>query len=153
VNTGTVAEFNPLRIGDDERNKAVELLSEHLTDGRLTQSEFNDRLSIVLQARTTEDIEQLFEDLPGPNPGRPDELESIEEQERRRAAELIEQARARRQLQARIDPKWLAALGVATAVAWTACVVIYFSLYQDWKIFIVPLALTIALVGVKGSAR
>jgi hypothetical protein len=38
VNTGAVAEFNPLRIGDDERNKAVELLSEHLNDGRLTQT-------------------------------------------------------------------------------------------------------------------
>ena len=148
-----MAEFKPLRIGDDERNKAVELLSEHLTDGRLTQTEFNDRLSIVLQAKTADEIEQLFEDLPGPNPGRPEELESIEEQERRRAAELLEQAKAQRQVQARIDPKWLAALGVATALAWTACVVIYFSLYPDWKIFIVPLALTIALVKVKGSVR
>jgi Domain of unknown function (DUF1707) len=148
-----VAEFKPLRIGDDERNKAVELLSEHLTDGRLTQTEFNDRLSIVLQARTTSEIEQLFEDLPGPNPGRPEELESLEEQERRQAAELLEQAKAQRQVQARIDPKWLAALGVATALAWTACIIIYFTFYGDWKIFIVPIALTIALVKVKGSAR
>jgi hypothetical protein len=148
-----MAEFKPLRIGDDERNKAVELLSEHLTQGRLTQTEFNDRLSIALQAKTPEDIEQLFEDLPGPNPGRPDEMETIEEQERRRAAELLEQAKTVRQVQARIDPKWLAALGVATGLAWTACLIIYFSLYQDWKIFIVPLALTIALVKVKGSVR
>jgi hypothetical protein len=148
-----VAEFKPLRIGDDERNRAVELLSEHLTDGRLTQGEFNDRLSIVLQARTAEEIEQLFEDLPGPNPGRPDELESLEEQERRQAAELLEEAKAQRQVQVRIDPKWLAALGVATGVTWTACVIIYFTFYADWKIFIVPLALTIALVKVKGSVR
>jgi hypothetical protein len=148
-----MAEFQHLRIGDDERNKAVELLSEHLNEGRLTQTEFNDRLSIALQAKTTEDIEQLFEDLPGPNPGRPDELETIEEQERRRAAELLEHAKTVRQVQARIDPKWLAALGVATGLAWTACLIIYFSLYQDWKIFIVPLALTIALVKVKGSVR
>ena len=56
-------------------------------------------------------------------------------------------------MQARIDPKWLAALGVATGLAWTACLVIYLSLYSDWKIFIVPLALTIALVKVKGSVR
>jgi len=148
-----VAEPKPLRIGDDERNKAVELLSEHLTDGRLTQGEFNDRLSIVLQARTADEIEQLFEDLPGPNPGRPDELESIEEQERRQTAALLEQAKAQRQVQARIDPKWLAALGVATGLAWTACVIIYFTFYADWKIFVVPLALTIALVKVKGSVR
>jgi hypothetical protein len=148
-----MAEFNPVRVGDDERNKAVELLSEHLTDGRLSQTEFNDRLSIVLGARTAEEIEQLFEDLPGPNPGRPDELESIEEQERRRSAEMLEQAKAQRQVQARIDPKWLAALGVATALAWVACIVIAFSLYPDWKIFVVPVALTIALVKVKGSVR
>jgi uncharacterized protein DUF1707 len=153
VDTGPVAEFNPLRIGDDDRNKAVELLSEHLNDGRLTQAEFNDRLSVVLQAKTGDEIEQAFEDLPGPNPGRPDELESLEEQERRRAAQLLEEAKAKRQVQARIDPKWLAALGVATALAWTACVVIYFTFYSDWKIFVVPLALTIALVKVKGSTR
>jgi Domain of unknown function (DUF1707) len=148
-----VAEFKPLRFGDDERNKAVELLSEHLTEGRLTQTEFNDRLAIALQARTTEEIEQLFEDLPGPNPGRAEDLESIEEQERRQASELLEESKAQRQVQARIDPKWLAALGVATGLAWTACLVIYLSLYSDWKIFIVPLALTIALVRVKGSVR
>ena len=153
MNTGAVAEFNPLRIGDEERNKAVELLSEHLNDGRLTQTEFNDRLSIVLQARTSDEIERLFEDLPGPNPGRPEDLESLEEQERRRAAEMLEQAKSQRQVQARIDPKWLAALGVATALAWTACFVIYFTFYADWKIFVVPLALTIALVKVKGSTR
>ena len=153
MNTGAMAEFKPLRIGDDERNKAVELLSEHLNDGRLTQSEFNDRLSIVLQARTSDQIEQLFEDLPGPNPGRPEELDSLEDQERRRSAEQLEQAKAERRVQARIDPKWLAALGVATALAWTACAVIYFTFYADWKIFIVPLALTIALVKVKGSIR
>ena len=153
VNTEVVAEFKPLRIGDDERNKAVELLSDHLNDGRLTQGEFNDRLSVVLQARTADEIEQAFEDLPGPNPGRPEDLESLDEQERRRAAEVLEQAKAQRQVQARIDPKWLAAIGVATAVAWVACVVIYFSLYSDWKIFVVPLALTIALVKVKGSIR
>jgi hypothetical protein len=153
VNTGAVAEFNPLRIGDDDRNKAVELLSEHLNDGRLSQAEFNDRLSVVLQAKTGEEIEQAFEDLPGPNPGRPEELESLEEQERRRAAELLEAAKAKRQVQARIDPKWLAALGVATALAWTACVIIYFTFYSDWKIFVVPIALTIALVKVKGSTR
>jgi hypothetical protein len=66
---------------------------------------------------------------------------------------VLEQAKAERQVQARIDPKWLAALGVATALAWTACLVIYFTFYSDWKIFIVPLALTIALVKVKGSVR
>ena len=148
-----MAEFKPLRFGDDERNKAVELLSEHLTEGRLTQTEFNDRLAIALQARTNEEIEQLFEDLPGPNPGRSEDLENIEEQERRQASELLEESKAQRQVQARIDPKWLAALGVATGLGWTACLIIYLSLYSDWKIFIVPLALTIALVGVKGSVR
>ena len=148
-----MAEFEPLPSGDEERKKAVELLSEHLADGRLTQAEFNDRLSIVLTARTTSDIERLFEDLPGPNPGRADDLEVLEEQERHETNARLAESQAQRQVQARIDPKWLAALGVATALAWTATVIIFFSVYGDWKIFIVPVALTIALVAVRGSIR
>ena len=91
-----------------------------MAEGRLTQTEFNDRLAIALQARTAEDIEPLFEDLPGPNPGRPEDLESLEEQSGGRRHELLAESKAKRQVQARIDPKWLAALGVATGLAWTA---------------------------------
>lgn len=141
------------RLGDDDRNKAVELLSDHLTSGRLTQLEFNDRLSLALQARTPDELEQLFEDLPGANPGRREDLESLEDLDRRQMADDLERHKTSRSLQARVDPKWLAALAVATGLAWVMCLVIYFSVFSDWKIFVVPLALTIALVKVRGSVR
>jgi hypothetical protein len=148
-----VADPNPPRIGDDDRNKAVELLSDHLNSGRLTQGELNDRLSLALQARSPDELEQLFEDLPGANPGRREDLESLEDLDRRQMADDLERHKTQRSLQARVDPKWLAALGVASGLAWTMCVIIYFSVFSDWKIFVVPLALTIALVKVRGSVR
>jgi hypothetical protein len=146
-----VAEREPLRIGDEERNKAVALLSDHMAEGRLTQSEFNDRLGLILSARTTDDLEPVFLDLPGPNPGRPTDLQRLEEQDRREATELLAEARAKRQV-AKADPRLIAALTVAVGVGWTAAVIVYFSLYADWKIFIVPIALTIALIMIKGQA-
>lgn len=146
-----MAEGESIRIGDEERNKAVALLSDHLAEGRLTQSEFNDRLGLVLSAKTAAEVEPLFTDLPGPNPGRPADLESLEEQERREANELLAQTRAKRQV-AKADPRLIAAVAVAVGVAWTAAVIVYFTLYSDWKIFIVPIALSIALVKIKGQA-
>ena len=146
-----MAEREPIRIGDEERNKAVELLSDHMAEGRLTQSEFNDRLGLVLVAKTAQDLEPLFVDLPGPNPGRPADLERMEEQDRREANALLAETRAERQV-AKADPRLIAALTVAVGLAWTATVIIYFSLYGDWKIFIVPIALSIALAKLKGQA-
>jgi uncharacterized protein DUF1707 len=146
-----VAEREPIRIGDEERNKAVELLSDHMAAGRLTQSEFNDRLGLVLSAKTNADIEPVFTDLPGPNPGRPVDLERLEEQDRREANALLAKDKAERQV-AKADPRLIAALTVAVGLAWTATVIIYFSLYGDWKIFIVPIALSIALAKLKGQA-
>ena len=37
--------------------------------GRLTQEEFDERLTAALQARTAADLEPLFSDLPAPKPG------------------------------------------------------------------------------------
>jgi hypothetical protein len=146
-----VVDEEPQRIGEDERNKAVALLSDHMAEGRLTQSEFNDRLGLVLSARTTHDLEPVFIDLPGPNPGRPTDLERLEDQDRREANELLAVARAKRQV-AKTDPRLIAAVTVAMGVGWTAAVITYFSIYSDWKIFIVPIALTIALIMIKGQA-
>jgi hypothetical protein len=56
------------RIGDAERDRAVKALSEHLASGRLDQSEFDDRMSAALQAKTQPDLEPLFLDLPEPRP-------------------------------------------------------------------------------------
>ena len=59
----------PQRIGDAERDRAVELLREHHAVGRLTTDEFDERLGTALSARTSLDLDPLFADLPGPRPG------------------------------------------------------------------------------------
>lgn len=59
----------PQRIGDVERDRAADLLREHLALGRLTAEEFDDRLGRALSARTSADLDPLFSDLPGPRPG------------------------------------------------------------------------------------
>ena len=94
----------PLRIGDAERNRAAELLGEHMAEGRLTQAEFDERLSAALNAKVATDLEPLFRDLPGPNPGKPTEL-SLQEQTRKRADELMAEAKAKREVQPVASPK------------------------------------------------
>ena len=59
----------PQRIGDAERDRAADYLREHMSVGRLSQDEFDERISAALQARTAADLEPLFSDLPAPKPG------------------------------------------------------------------------------------
>ena len=61
--------YDEMRIGDQERDEAVELLQEHMSEGRLTADEFGERMSKALEARTLRDLTVLFTDLPGRRPG------------------------------------------------------------------------------------
>lgn len=67
--TDEVSDPVPQRVGDAERDRAAEYLREHMSVGRLTQDEFEERLSAALQARTVTDLAALFVDLPPPKPG------------------------------------------------------------------------------------
>jgi len=53
-----------LRVSDADRDRAVAELSEHFQTGRLTQEEFEDRSGRALQARTGDELSELFTDLP-----------------------------------------------------------------------------------------
>ena len=57
------------RIGDADRDRAVDALQVHLAQGRLDREEFDERLSRALVARTAADLQPLFVDLPDPRPG------------------------------------------------------------------------------------
>ena len=60
---------NPdLRVSDAERDVIVAELSQHFGDGRLDQSEFDQRLNSALAARTQRELGQLVADLPRPDP-------------------------------------------------------------------------------------
>ncbi|WP_420176825.1 DUF1707 SHOCT-like domain-containing protein [Luteococcus sp. OSA5] len=53
-----------LRIGDAERDDALDQLREHHAAGRIDAAEFDERMSDALQARTLGDLAVLFVDLP-----------------------------------------------------------------------------------------
>lgn len=58
----------PLRASDAERENALRALAAHYADGRLDQSEFDERADTALAARTQPELRALFTDLPGPSP-------------------------------------------------------------------------------------
>lgn len=62
--------MNPeeLRIGDAERDAAVNALGEHYAAGRLTKEEYDERSDRAWAARTSRDLWPLFVDLPSLNP-------------------------------------------------------------------------------------
>ncbi|MEV8634994.1 DUF1707 domain-containing protein [Streptosporangium sp. NPDC051023] len=53
-----------LRIGDAERDAAMEALREHYAQGRLTHEELDERLDMVLSARTGRDLALAGAELP-----------------------------------------------------------------------------------------
>ena len=56
------------RIGDADRDQAVAFLQEHMAQGRIDASEFDDRMSQALKANTASELAVLFDDLPEPRP-------------------------------------------------------------------------------------
>ena len=58
-----------IRIGDSERMQADELLRQHLTAGRLSITEYDQRAASVYAARTRHDLDAVFGDLPDGPPG------------------------------------------------------------------------------------
>src|SRR5262245_29120804 len=56
------------RIGDADRDQAVAFLQEHMAQGRIDASEFDDRMGRALKAKTGSELAVLFEDLPEPRP-------------------------------------------------------------------------------------
>jgi uncharacterized protein DUF1707 len=60
-----------LRIGDPERERAMRLLGEHFSAGRLDVNEYDERCQQVAAARFGAELEAQFEDLPAPRPSNP----------------------------------------------------------------------------------
>ena len=58
----------PVRIGDSEREYAVELLQDHFSAGRLEVAEFEQSMDQAFHAKTSQDLSVLFDDLPGATP-------------------------------------------------------------------------------------
>jgi hypothetical protein len=76
-----------LRIGDEERERAVTALGEHYAAGRLTKEEYDERAAAAWVARTESGLRPLFVDLPAPHglvtPKQPQRPPSVPAQVRR----------------------------------------------------------------------
>ncbi|MBA8826893.1 hypothetical protein FHX42_004272 [Saccharopolyspora lacisalsi] len=57
-----------LRVGHPERERAITLLGEHMSAGRLDVAEFDHRCERVAVSQYESDIRALFDDLPEPRP-------------------------------------------------------------------------------------
>lgn len=66
MDDATTRQIGPaIRASDGERDQVVVLLQRGFADGRLTQGEFEERVSDALAARTREQLRALTADLPG----------------------------------------------------------------------------------------
>ena len=53
---------------DADRDQAVAFLQEHMAQGRIDASEFDDWMSQALKAKRASELAVLFDDLPEPRP-------------------------------------------------------------------------------------
>jgi hypothetical protein len=133
----TPGEPVPQRIGDAERDRAIELLRDHMAEGRLDQNEFDERLTAALSAKTSSDLDPLFTDLPGPRPGTsvmPSGTQAPPWQAQHAVTPAVPSSGA----VVPAEPKWNKALLIATSVAWPATLLFLFATSWDywWLIFI-----------------
>lgn len=56
--------FPEIRVSDQDRERAVVQLRQHVADGSLTLDEFADRVGVALSARTRGDLDSVLADLP-----------------------------------------------------------------------------------------
>jgi hypothetical protein len=88
--SGQVPERRPeLRISDADRERAMQRLNDAVTEGRLTMSEFDERVEGVLHSRTASELQPYLADLPGAA-GRPTTVP--ERQELRTTASTLRRA-------------------------------------------------------------
>ncbi|GAA4430607.1 DUF1707 domain-containing protein [Actinokineospora soli] len=57
-----------IRVGTADRERAVALLSDHFTAGRIDVGEYEQRCAAATAARTRGEVLAVFEDLPEPHP-------------------------------------------------------------------------------------
>jgi hypothetical protein len=61
---GEMSRDDTIRASDAERDAVIETLRRHTADGRLTMSEFEDRVAEALAARTRGDLAPVLRELP-----------------------------------------------------------------------------------------
>ncbi len=125
----------PQRIGDAERDRAAEYLREHLAEGRLDQTEFDERLTQALTARTQADLEPLFSDLPGPKPGDAVVPFQAPPWQRTPSQAVTPRPGTPSPVRAKVSSAWVA----ASAFAWPAAIMFCFATHWEyWWVMMIP---------------
>ncbi len=134
-----------MRVGDVERNSALEALGEHLTSGRLDLDEYGERSAQVTQAKTVADLKQLFDDLPPPHPKFPAVLPAL-------PPPAATASRYPSPTPARNDERTPAqrAAQVAIAISGIVSVLLFFTL-KIWVVFLIPALIAVATSAVWGK--
>ena len=131
-----------IRVGDTERNSALEALGEHLASGRLDLDEYGERSAQVTQAKTVADLKELFDDLPPPHPKLPVPLPALPPPSARyqSAAPVRNDQRTPAQRAAQ----------VAIAISGIVSVLLFFTL-KIWVVFLIPALIAVATSAVWGK--
>lgn len=132
-----------LRISDADRERLVQILGTHVGAGRLTLTEFDDRVAQVYQAVTEDQARQVLADLPAPTPPAPP---------RRPLRDYVRGL----PLHQRIEwSAWLA-VGVLNLAIWAVVSLAVGALIYPWPVWVIgPWALVLVgrtLLGVEGGA-
>ena len=129
-------EFPEVRLSDDERQEALDALSEHVRTGRLEIDEYGERSAQVTAARRRGDLEKLFADLPQPRPsvlyGRANPANW--EQPHRPVSEPAEKLSPRRTVAS-------LALPIAAIIA----ILLILTVAKTFAVFLIPIA--VAVIG------
>lgn len=101
-----------MRASDRDRDRVAEALREHLSEGRLTVDEFNERLERVYQSRTYGELAKITADLPEIDLHRPPA-----------PAPSKEVARKRRPAEVALKASW-AAWAAASSINWVIWLIV-----------------------------
>jgi hypothetical protein len=68
LRTAALRHNGRMLAGDADRERAVNVLKDAFTEGRLKQDEYEDRVGLAYQARTYADLDRVTEDIPSAMP-------------------------------------------------------------------------------------
>ncbi len=137
------------RIGDADRDQAVDYLREHLSQGRLDSLEFDERMSQALEAKTSAELVPLFADLPDPRPSTavaPLPYEAPPWQ--RQSAPVAATAHVPSHTVAPVPKGWNSGLAIASSIAWPATILLITFVLgwgQFWWLVFIPIVLSSVL--------
>jgi hypothetical protein len=131
-----------VRIGDAERESAVQALGEHMKAGRLQVDEYSERSSKAAEARTADELTRLFTDLPAPHPTLPPAGAGQQVQPVQSGTEVAQRRPGGTPAQR--------AAGALIGVSWIGAVVLMVTTGFGWWMFAIPIALSVVFGSVWG---